>query len=233
MTESSCTDCVPESHDEWMDVAVFASYEDAAQLLALLSENSITYNTLVDKHSPGDGLNLDLENRGPEMVHVQVLPQDADRAQRALAVLAGEVQSAMEEGDYLAGFSDEELFEVLHKFDEWNQIDYVLAARLLTERGHALDDNQLKEWRAQRMHVLEQPEKASAGYLVAAYVLSFLGGIFGLLMGLQLRTHVKRLPDGRKVHGYTESDRKHGLVQIAISLLAIAVVAMLIMQLRR
>lgn len=233
MTDSSCTDCASENHDEWMELAVFSSYEDAAQLLSLLSENSITYNTLVDEHRPGDGLNLDLENRGPEMVHVQVLPQDADRAQRALAVLAGEVQSAMEEGDYLAGFSDEELFEVLHKFDEWNQIDYVLAARLLTERGHALDDNQLKEWRAQRMQMLEQPEKASSGYLMAAYAMSFLGGVFGLLMGLQLRTHVKRLPDGRKVHGYTESDRQHGLVQIAISLLAIAATAVLIMQMRR
>lgn len=218
---------------DWIHLQTYASQEEAAPLLALLSENGISYDLVQDVHQPGDGLNFDLENRGPDVVHVQVFPKDLERAQRVLEVLAGEVQSELEDSDYLNSFSDAELFDVLKNFDEWNQVDYVLAARLLVQRGHALDDAQLTMWRSERMRVLETPQKAGASYLTGAYVMAVLGGVFGLFMGLQLRTHVKRLPDGRKVHGYTEADRAQGTVIMAISLITLAIMAYTLVSLRR
>jgi len=219
--------------DEWVELQTYASLDEASPLLELLSENHLTYNTVTDEHRAGDGLNFDLENRGPGVVHVLVMPRDLDQAQRVLQVLAGEVQSEIEEGDYLASFSDEELYDVLRKFDEWNQIDYVLAARLLAQRGHQLNEDTLRQWRAERMCELEKPEKASPGFLAGTFVMALLGGIFGFLMGLQLYTHVKRLPDGRKVHGYSESDRRHGVMAMGLALVVMFVMACLLFSMRR
>ena len=47
-----------------------------------------------------------------------------------------------------------------------------------------------------------------------------------LFMGLQLRTHQERLPDGRKVHGYTEKDRTHGGIVIALALCVLLCIAL-------
>lgn len=218
---------------EWLELQTYTNLEEAQPLLALLSENGITYNTVTDDHNRGDGLNLDLQNRGPAVVHIQVFPKDLEKAQRVLALLAGEVQEHLEDSDYLNDFTDEELLDVLKKFDEWNQVDYVLAARLLTQRGHELNEETLQAWRALRMQELETPEKATGSFLASAYAFAILGGFFGLFMGLQLRTHVKRLPDGRKVHGYTPSDRRHGTWITLLSLVSFTLCAYLLASLRR
>jgi hypothetical protein len=233
MTPEESPEIVIESTDEWAELQTYANMDEAAPLLALLSKNGLTYNTLADEHQSGDGLNFDLENRGPGVVHVLVLPDDMERAQRVLALLASEVQDQLEDSDYLAAFTDEELYEVLKKFDEWNQVDYVLAARLLVQRGHQLDNEQLTLWRKIRMQELETPEKASSSFLFGAYLMAILGGVFGLFMGLQLRTHVKRLPDGRKVYGYTAGDRSQSTIIIALSLCSMAVLAFALVSLRR
>ncbi len=212
--------------EDWATLQTYANLEEASPLLALLSENGISYNTLSDAHRSGDGLNLDLENRGVDAVHIQVLPRDMEKAQRVLEILAGTVEDQLEENDYLKDFTDAELLDILKKFDEWNQVDYVLAARLLVQRGYPLNDEELSKWRSDRMHELERPTSAGPAFIAGAYMLALMGGLFGLFMGLQLRTHQKRLPDGRKVHGYTEKDRTHGGIVIALALCVLLCIAL-------
>ena len=209
---------------EWVDLQTFASLEDAADLIDLLKENDMTYNVVEDAHKSGDGLNLEFMNHGISTIHVQVMPKDMPNASRLLELAAGNQVAEVEEDDYISGFSDAELLEVLHKPDEWNRTDVQLALKFLNQRGHGIDEATLQRWLQERLAELEKPELASASLRNAGYALALLGGLIGFLISFQLAYFTKRLPDGRKVPLYGPADRAHGRRIMGISLAVMAVI---------
>ncbi|HSQ42668.1 MAG TPA: hypothetical protein VLM37_10350 [Fibrobacteraceae bacterium] len=210
------------SNDEWMTLQTYASAEEAQPLMELLRENQLTYQLVEDAHKTGDSLNLQLENRGISAFHVQVLSKDIDRASRILDLSAGKLVQEIEEDDYISKFSEEELLEILHKPDEWNQTDVQLALKFLRERGHEIPDDQVKEWFLQRLHDLERPEPPSTALLLLGYGFSLLGGIIGCMIAVQLLLSRKRLPDGRKILIYSSSARLHGRIMLGLSIMDMA-----------
>ncbi len=206
----------------WIDLATFPDRESTEDLLDLLKENQITFQVIEDPHQMGDSLNLELQNRGPTALHIQVMAKDAERAQRILALSAGKEVNEVEDDDYLSGFSDHDLLDVLHKPDEWNQVDYQLAIKFLKARGIAIEEAQLHQWAAERLKELEKPDVASSSMITGGYIFALAGGLIGFLIGLQLATFSKRLPNGHKVPMYGDKDRRQGFLMIGISLFAMA-----------
>jgi hypothetical protein len=43
-----------------------------------------------------------------------------------------------------------------------------------------------------------------------AYLFSFLGGVVGIIIGWNMVTAKKTLPNGQQIYAYRESDRRHG-----------------------
>ncbi len=114
-------------------------------------------------------------------------------------------------GDYyLFGFTDAELLDVLAKRDEWGKLDYLLARKLLAERGHPVDDATLETLQQQRLAALRQPDATAQSWIPLAYLSVLLGGVLGVLLGWHLFSYRKTLPDGSQVYGYTPTDRDHG-----------------------
>jgi hypothetical protein len=111
---------------------------------------------------------------------------------------------------YLFDFTDEELIEIVEKQDEWNQYDYLLALRLLKERGKEIDSAFIDNIRKQRIRDLAMPEESQKNWIYAGYLIALLGGVLSIFIGWHLLTHKKTLPDGSRVYGYSVSDRKHG-----------------------
>lgn len=212
---------------EWMTLQTFASEIEAEPLLSLLKENQLTYQIIEDAHQGGDSLNLELQNRGITVFHVQVFPKDLERAGRILELSAGKEVQEIEDDDYISAFSNDELLEILKQPDEWNKVDYQLALKFMRERGHAIDDAQLSQWMKERIAQLEKPDIASAPMMIAGYLFAVVGGIIGLLIGMQLVFFRKRLPDGRKVQTYSEKDRNQGRIMMAISVIAMAAITVL------
>ena len=81
-------------------------------------------------------------------------------------------------------FTDEELYDVLLKSDEWNKFDYTLAQKLLSDRGKSIDEELLNSLKKQRLEDLAKPDEGQKPWIIAGYFLALLGGFIGLIIGL-------------------------------------------------
>jgi len=149
---------------------------------------------------------------------VQLKQEDFERAEKLIEAYAEKQIDDLPDDYYLLTFTDEELYEVVLKHDEWSEFDYVLARRLLSERGKTIDEAEIKKLREQRIEDLSQPEGNQQGWVIAGYVLGLLGGFFGVITGYVLLTAKKTLPNGQVVPMYSTSDRRHGKTILILSI---------------
>jgi hypothetical protein len=129
---------------------------------------------------------------------------------------------------YLYDFSDAELQEILLKPDEWGDLDYVLAQKILQSRGQSVSDEELETLRDQRYAELSKPEEEDAtDFINWGYGLSVFGGFIGSLVGWHLMSSQKTLPDGNKVMRFSPTTRRHGRRIFRIGLVVTAILVLL------
>ncbi|MBL4745664.1 MAG: hypothetical protein JKY08_04790 [Flavobacteriaceae bacterium] len=118
---------------------------------------------------------------------------------------------------YLLQFTNEELYEILLKSDEWGDFDYSLAQKILIQRGKSIDHELLAALKKERIKDLSKPEENQKPWIIAGYIFAILGGFLGLIIGYSLMTSKKTLPDGQRINSYAEKDRKQGKYILIIS----------------
>ena len=210
----------------------FKKFPDAAEakhLQQFLIENGIEC-TFVN-NSP----RLDNSFSGGELLReyeIQLKQSDFEKAHELLEQHAEEMLANLDEDYYLLAFTDEELYDVVLKQDEWSEFDYVLARRLLNERGKAIDNTEINKLRMQRLVELAKPEKNHQGWIIAGYIAALAGGFFGIIIGYVIWSSKKTLPNGSVVHTYTKEDRAHGRIILIIGsiVLPFAVMFRLLLQ---
>jgi len=111
---------------------------------------------------------------------------------------------------YLFGFSNDELIDILAKADEWSPFDYQLARKILTERGVEINDQELSGLHKSRLEDLKKPDPPQTTWIILGYIFAIAGGLLGIFIGWHLSSFKKTLPDGERVYGYSDNDRKHG-----------------------
>lgn len=142
-------------------------------------------------------------------VFIKIKNSDFTRANEVIDAYIQSNLSAVDSDYYLYGFADEELFDIIKKPDEWNNQDFIIAKKILAERGYDLSETEIRKITQTRLTTLEKPEKISSTWIVWGYIAG-LFAIFGIVFGLVLATSKKVLPDGRKVFVYDAATRKHG-----------------------
>jgi len=159
---------------------------------------------------------------------VRVPSMQLEQAQSLMEEAGKEIEIA--EDHYLLGFTDEELFDILRKKDEWSDVDYHFAQRLLKQRGHSVDESTLETLRSERLAEMVQPPKRQHILVLLGYMFVLLGGIPAIFIGLSLSKMKKKLPDGRKIWLYQEADRRHGVIiyRLGILVFPIAILARII-----
>lgn len=184
-----------------------ASNEQAREVISFLNSNNIE-TELTDNIAPVD--NIMLGNSLNQEFEVKIKLSDFDKANKLLEKIA-EDQINIVDGDYyLFEFTDEELYDIILKQDEWNEFDYSLAKKLLSQRGKPIDDNLIKSIKNKRLEELSKTEENQKPWIVAGYIFAFLGGFLGIIIGYVLMTSKKNLPNGQRIHSYNGVDRKHG-----------------------
>lgn len=184
-----------------------ASNEQAREIISFLNSNNIE-TELTDNIAPVD--NIMLGNSLNQEFEVKIKLSDFDKANKLLEKIA-EDQINIVDGDYyLFEFSDEELYDIILKQDEWNEFDYSLAKKLLSERGKPIDDNLIKSLKNKRLEELSKTEENQKPWIVAGYIFAFLGGFLGIIIGYVLMTSMKNLPNGQRIYSYNTIDRKQG-----------------------
>jgi hypothetical protein len=201
----------------------FPDATEAKHLQQLLIENGIECTFIDNSPRIGGGLT------GGELLReyeIQLKQSDFEKAHHLLEQHAEEMMNGIDQDYYLLSFTDEELHDVVLKQDEWSEFDYVLARRLLEQRGKPIDEAELTALRRQRIAQLARPENHHKGWIVAGYIFSLLGGFFGVIIGYVIWSSRKTLPNGQVVHTYTIKDRAQGriifITGIIILLLCVA-----------
>ncbi|MRX69101.1 hypothetical protein SAMN06265349_104214 [Flavobacterium resistens] len=185
----------------------FPTRIQAKELEILLDRNNIK-SVLADNIAP-----VDITFSGSTLQNQYEIKIDPADFAKAEAILEKDTENILNEVDkdhYLLSFSDEELYDVLLKSDEWNVFDYKLAQKLLIERGKNIDSEVLASLKKERLQILAKPEEPQKSWITVGYIFSLLGGFLGIIIGYLLWTSKKTLPNGERIYSYNEDDRKHG-----------------------
>ncbi len=154
----------------------------------------------------------------PEKKYAVRLDQaDFGRVQNLLlrkAVL--ETLTDAEPDHYLFDFTTDELLEIVRKPDEWSAFDVILTRQILHQRGVPVSDEQMQGLVQERFQALATHEKPASFWLVAGFMLAILGGLGGILIGLNYFNDKKRLPNGQPVYTYDDATRRKGRLMLLI-----------------
>lgn len=202
----------------------FIDSEETKAFTSFLNENDIRYQEV--DNSPIVDITF-ANNPLDKETQILVHKDDYERLQELQQDLAKEALNQVDEGYYLLEFTDEELYDVVLKKDEWGPFDYQLAQKLLKERGKEVNPELLTSLERQRIEDLAQPEQGQKPWIYAGYFFSFMGGFIGLLIGWYLWNYRKTLPDGRKVYAYSKEDQNHGRNIFFIGVICFVVFAFL------
>ena len=149
--------------------------------------------------------------------HLKMAPEDFTRAHAVLDAYYQAQLPAMDPDYYLFSFTDAELMEIIRQPDEWGPLDYVLAKKLLADKGQTVSPAVADEFRQQRITELARPETSHPNQIFAGYFFAFGGGFLGFVLGYFLAYLTKVLPDGEQVYVYLPADRRHGKRILIIS----------------
>lgn len=186
----------------------FNEKETSEALAAVLHEQGIEFELVEDRESL-DSLYGDKHFSKQFLVKIKQI--DFAKADLILQVEGEKEMANVDKDHYLYEFTDEELFEILSKPDEWSVLDYQLSRKILQERGKEINSDTIELLKKQRIREMAKPEESQPAWVYAGYVFALLGGLVGIFIGLHLCTHKKTLPDGQRVYGHTKSDRDHGM----------------------
>lgn len=202
----------------------FSSLQQATDLKELLYTNGID-SVLADNIPP-----VDVTFSGNTLEHqyeIRIKQSDFKKAEKILERKAENLINEVDKDYYLFEFSDEELYDILLKSDEWNEFDYSLAQKILAQRGKLVDKDLLNSLKKQRLEQLAKPEESQKAWIMAGYIFAILGGLLGILIGYFLWTAKKTLPNGQKVYSYSENDRKQGKMIFIIAVIIFPVALIL------
>lgn len=195
----------------------FPTLNQAQKIEALLNENDI--QTVIGNNIPP----VDTTFSGSTLQHqyeIKIHPSDFAKAESILEATTADTMDDIDQDYYLFDFTDEELYDVLIKSDEWNVFDYKLAQKILIERGKVIDIDMLNALKKERLKILAQPEENQKPWIIAGYFLAFFGGFLAILIGYSLWTSKKTLPNGERIYSYKDGDRKHGKTIFYIGIIA-------------
>ena len=203
-------DVLAWASSDFRDFQTYASAEAAQPLLAALAQQGIDYRTSVDNGQLAFDPSF-ANNRLISKFIVKLRLADFERGSQVLETLNANALSQVSSEHYLFSFSDEELFDIVMKPDEWSALDVTLATQLLRQRGRDITPDTLRLLRQHRVAELKQPDHDQGAWIRGGYLSALLGGFFGILIGYQLYFNRKQLPDGRLVYAHSPTDRVHGM----------------------
>jgi hypothetical protein len=201
-----------------MEFSIFKKFHEREQAEALgqmLNDNQIDFEISQHKESL-DSLYGDKPFN--QQFFVKVKQTDFSKANSVLSESVAKELETIDKGHYLYEFTDQELFDVLSKPDEWSELDFQLAQKILRERGKEINNTTIELLKKQRINELAKPEESPKAWIYAGYLFSLMGGLLGIFMGLALITAKKTLPNGQKTYAYSDDHRKHGKWILAIGL---------------
>jgi len=191
---------------EFITARKFSDKEPFNDFLQTLEISSIPYQTEVFKERI-DAVSM---RTLPAEYNVRVPKDKFSQVFEILNDIASKEVLEVDNTHYLFDFTDQELYDILAKPDEWSAFDYQLSQRILKERGKEIDKDFLNSLRKTRIEDLAKPEEKQTNNVWVGYLFSLRGGLIGIAIGWNMMSSKKKLPNGEEIFIYQENDRKYG-----------------------
>jgi|SRR6476661_990019 len=195
---------------EFRTYQFYPSTEAAEPLLALLRERNIPFETSEDLGQAAFVPGI-IPNTGYTRLEVKLHSGDFEWVRRLEAESSGAVLSDISPDHYLLSFTNEELYAILARPDEWSSPDVSLAGQLLRQRGHEVNTAELQAMHQQRAAQQAKAADGQPAQIAWGYGLAAFGGVLAIVIGWDLYNRKKVLPDGTHVPAFTGPVRVHGL----------------------
>lgn len=212
---------------------IFQSFTDptvAQDVCELLAAKNIPFE-IEDTSSPLDPLIIG--NSSDADIRIKLQQQNFSRANAVLDAYYQLQVNAVGKDYYLFEFTDEDLYGILQKPDEWGRLDYALAQKILQERGQETSTGKIEMLKQQRIKELARPEPLDRSWIFLGYLMAVAFSPVGIFYGLAITGFKKTLPNGQRIYSYSRPDRNHGqnILIIACCITAVWVVyRMLLME---
>lgn len=196
---------------------VFQSFSDAglaATIASRLQEQGVPFE-LEDTSSPIDPLIIGSDMNAD--IRLKLRPEDFGKGQDVLDAFYAPQLASVEPDYYLFDFDDKELEEIVRNPYEWGRFDYLLAQKLLKERGHEVVPEELEDYKELQLQELARPERVHRSWIWLGYLMAVCFSPLGIFYGGTLTTFKKTLHDGRRIYAYDDSVRTHGRRILLIS----------------
>jgi hypothetical protein len=176
----------------------FSYLEDAILLKQSLEKERI--EVLVEDTSASVDITFSGNTFGNEFL-LKIQKNDFEKANDILKKQAEQEVLKFSDDHYLYDFSDEELLEVICKFDEWCKEDFILAQKILKSRGHDINRKKVVALKKKRLKEIRKPEKGD--YLEPVFLLGFI-------VDWAHWKSTKIDPSGKRYYVYDEETRRKG-----------------------
>ncbi|MFK8038888.1 MAG: hypothetical protein AB8B74_11395 [Crocinitomicaceae bacterium] len=150
---------------------------------------------------------------------IQIAPENFEKAEQILEDNAKSIILELDESHYLYEFSKEELYGIIQKPDEWSPTDYLLAQKILRDKGEVIDDKQLKRFKDERYQSLDEPRYTNALWIFAYVCAFFLDTVLGVILGAIILGAKRTLPNGESAYYYSQRNRNHAKVIIPLGII--------------
>jgi hypothetical protein len=208
---------------EFVTYRKFVEKEPAQALMILLLEHGLSCQLEEDSAALGA---VFVGTNTATFFRVKLRAQDFRQADALLETQAAHDVIEVDPDHYLFGFTDQELLALLAVPDEWSELDYQLAQRILKDRGHAVNPEMLDKLRQDRLQELARPDTKNRVWIFIGYLFAAVGGWLGIVIGLHLSTYKKTLPNGQRVYDYPPGDRLHGRQIVVLGIVVAAAVTL-------
>jgi hypothetical protein len=197
----------------------FKTQEEANELIDLLKSNNIDY--FVENISPSVDITFTGGTELDDKIAIKLKSTDFEKVDSLLNTIATENIGLVDKDHYLFDFSNDELYEILENFNEWSKTDFVLAQKILNDRGENISDEKVQELKIKKIDELRQPEKGHKGWLIFGFISAILGGLLAIFIGYHHFRFKKSIPTGEKVYAYDTKTRKTGLRIFFVGVIAL------------
>jgi len=198
----------------------FSSVAEAEGIIETLRHGGIVAQ-VVDASPPVD-ITFSVNTSQTE-IKVRLKQEDFDKANDLLERQAAEGMVNVPDNHYLHDFSDEELYEIIEKNDEWGKMDFLLSQKLLEERGREISGEEVEILKFERIEDLKKPEPGHKGWLLFGFVIAMFGGLLGMWIGWFHWKFRKTIPTGERVFAYDAGTRKTGEIIFWIGCLSLVI----------
>lgn len=225
------------------ELITFQEFSDpgvAGEFAEQLSSEGVDF--LLEK-PPGLLDNIIIGTSSDPAIIIKLRPADFSRAQNILQEYYTKRVDLVDKDYYLFSFKDEELKEILARPDEWGVFNYLLAQKILIERGENIDNNLLLKLNTERKVLLTRPIPAGISFYIIGYFFIaygvyssffpfaninsipylFLTPFFSIVIGLFIFRSKKTLPDGERVFTYRKEDRTGGRILTYIGMVVFVI----------